>query len=867
MGFFHSANKPERLAGPSKSSVDLLHRAGCNACPLDKAKCKHPKMEPSGEGSIYILGANPTKEADRAGVPLFGFSKDTLLPTMPARMRGQLRYNNIVRTAAGQSLNQVMIECCRPSIIADIELYQPKAIVGLGEEVCQWVLGQSGIRKWTGRHIPVKIGSHICWFFPLSDPVEVAKTQRFEWAESEEQFTWRLQAERAFQLIDTIEEAPEPHDKEYARAGIVQIDGSNGQADLERLYTMLKRLGAESVTGNDYETNMLRPYRPGSKILTAAVAGREECVAFALDHKRALWSKRDREEAHRLWANYLYESACRKAVHNLAFEYEWSAVKYGRDVIRATRWEDTQTQAWLLDERQNMNKPDCLSLEFLCQQYFGINIKALNSLETDDLDNAPLDLVLEYNGIDSKYHRSLYLRQAYRIKQEGLTLQYEHMRKRIAPCVLTSIKGVPIKQREVRKYKKYYEENLKLIEQDIAATDAAKRYRKRFGKSLEPGNNKQVLALITEIIGDDAKNKKDKISSGLEVLERIDDPIAPLILEWRGQAKGLSTYVMPVMPDSEHVYEDEKYETIIHPTLSTTRTDTSRTASNNPNAQNWPKRKEGSKMVRSQIAGNDDERVVSFDFAGIQARNIAMESLDDKLVQSFWTGYDPHKDWTEWLAREAGTDWKFVHKAGSEKLFLKDKSLFKDARGVVKNGFVFPSFFGAMPRGISIQLGIDQPIIEKMQDELFGQFPDVKKWQDGIKEHYQEHGWITGLTGIRRRAPCSPNQLINAPIQADEAWIVCDCFDRLSILAEKNWHLQPNMEIHDDFTFIWPKKLIDDLAPIVITEMLSVPFKWAHVVPIEIEMSVGTNWSNQKEVGKFRSDTWSERSYKREDYV
>jgi DNA polymerase-1 len=177
---------------------------------------------------------------------------------------------------------------------------------------------------------------------------------------------------------------------------------------------------------------------------------------------------------------------------------------------------------------------------------------------------------------------------------------------------------------------------------------------------------------------------------------------------------------------------------------------------------------------------------------------------------------------------------------------------------------VFPTFFGAQPPGIARNTGVDKDDVAKMQDELFGEYPGIYEWQEKIKYHYAKHGWITGLTGIRRRAPCSPNQLINAPIQADEAWIVCDAFNRLSKIGDER--LQPNMEIHDDLTFIWKKSEIDKLAPIVIKEMISVPFKWAHVVPIVIEMSVGKDWSKSVEVGKFSSATYAKKGYSRAEF-
>ena len=54
------------------------------------------------------------------------------------------------------------------------------------------------------------------------------------------------------------------------------------------------------------------------------------------------------------------------------------------------------------------------------------------------------------------------------------------------------------------------------------------------------------------------------------------------------------------------------------------------------------------------------------------------------------------------------------------------------------------------------------------------------------------------------------------------------------------------MEIHDDLTFIWPKKRVDELAEVVIPALLEVPYAWAKVVPIVVEMEVGEDWASLK---------------------
>jgi uracil-DNA glycosylase family 4 len=857
MGFFHQANKPERLTGKINTSVELLHRMGCKACPLNNAPVRNGKMAPHGsaEPLVYVLGSTPTVKSDRIGKPWTGSGKEAFLALTPRGKRDLIRYSNIVRTAGGKTITPTMMECCRPSIIADIEATKPIAIFGFGEDVLKWAINQSGIRKWTGRMMPIKVGTHECWFFPFSDPSILARTRKQEWNVSEEEFAWEFQVKRAWAVIDDL---PKPlvDGKAEALFGLKYIDGSGGDRDLDRVQAVFDKMSAEKVVGIDWETNRLRGFNRGSKLLTMALSCVGETWGIAIAHSKAFWTKAQRKELHTMIADFLYTAKCRLVSHNLAFELEWSALFYGRDVARASRWEDTVTQAWLIDERNKMGKPDCLALEFLTILYFGINIKALNDLDTKTLDDAPLDRVLEYNAIDAKYHLHLFLAQDDVIVAEGLVKQYEQMLARVPTCVLTSIKGVPIRQATVRKFKKHYERNIKLIEADIAATSAAKAFKRQMGKPFEPSNPKDVLALITKVLKEDATNKDDKQSSGWEVLDRISDPIAELIIEHRSDAKALSTYVMPVLEGSPLVFEDG----MIHPQISTTRTQTSRTASDEPNSQNWPKH-DGGAVVRAQVGPDDpDERIVSFDFAGIQARNIAMESLDQAFIKSFWDEEDIHMRWAK---RSIELFPRYQNIKGMAE-FKADKVKAKAARQHSKNNFVFPTFFGAQPRGISINTGIAQDDVAMMQEELFEEYPDIHAWQERIKHHYAKHGWITGLTGIRRRAPCSPNQLINAPIQADEAWIVCDAFTRLSKTGDER--LQANMEIHDDLTFIWHKDDIDRLAPKVIKAMISVPFKWAHVVPIAVEMLVGKDWSKSKEVGKFSSATYDKKGYSRAEF-
>jgi DNA polymerase I-like protein with 3'-5' exonuclease and polymerase domains len=103
----------------------------------------------------------------------------------------------------------------------------------------------------------------------------------------------------------------------------------------------------------------------------------------------------------------------------------------------------------------------------------------------------------------------------------------------------------------------------------------------------------------------------------------------------------------------------------------------------------------------------------------------------------------------------------------------------------------------------------------------------------------------------------SPNELINAPIQADEAIIVLTAMAELAEMGDPRF--VANMEIHDDLTFFWHVDEIERNAETVIDTMLNTPYEWAHIVPIGVEMAVGDDWESVKGVGEYFSDQWSGR--------
>lgn len=852
-----------RSASRASASVSLefLHKHECAACPLNKIQgARHPNMPATGakRARVYVLGENPDADDDARGEPFSGKAGRLLRRYIPQRWLPEVRFNNVVRTRPPKRAPvMVEVEACRPSILRDIGAARPEAILGLGNVPLGWAgISDANIALWSGRRVPVVVGGKPIWYFPIMHPSAVLRDPKrresfreLKFGGSELEFQFALHIRRALQAIEAGLPEPVVHTREFAEEGVEWVTGAGGQSDLDRVLAHLRRAATRKVAGLDYETSgSLRPYAEGAKLLTASVSTASDgTLAFPLDHRQSQWSRRQREAVGEALRDFLYNDTCRKVVHQLAYEMEWSAFNFGSAALWEGKWGCSASQAYVLDER-----PGAHNLEFLCKQYFGINIKEVGGVraKTADLDKLPLEVVLRYNGIDGKYHRLLYAAQSQALRDAGLARLYAEHVQRVPAAVLTQLRGIPVDQAAVISMGKKYMGRMRKAEDELRAMPAVRKFERR-GQSFRPSANDDVKAILHDL-----GYHPDSVDE--DALAAVKDPFAAKEIEWRKAAKVVSTYVLPCASDRTRVklgvdLSDPKLrqsrvysDGLAHPLTNVNRTRTSRTSAEDFNYQNWPKRGEyGSKEIRRMIKPLEPgEVIVSFDYGQIQARNVGMESLDPALIKAFWEDYDIHTDYAEDIVRRYP---RWVKEG--VKAFATDKDLAKKYRNRAKNEYVFPSFFGAQPRSKAETLGIPQEIAEDLDRGFWGRFNKIKRWHERIERSYYKEGYVTGLSGYRRWAPVAYNERINSPIQADESKIVLDAMIRLSQI-DHDW-LQANMEIHDDLTFVWPKKRVDELAEVVIRTMLTVPFEWARVTPILIEMEVGYDWADMMSPGKF----------------
>lgn len=868
--FFFASGGSKSARTKAPLSAETLHRLECKVCPLNNADVLSPKMEPTGSEhpALYVLGEAPGEEEDKRGRQFVGRSGDMIRPAIPERWRTEIRWNNIVRNRPpdNRTPEYMEIEACRPSIERDIAATKPQVIVGFGAVPLAWITGQSTILQWRGRRLPVVIAGHACWYYPMVHPSYVLRSQNryFEGkasrdplgAGSEDARMFTLDLRRVFHDLDEGLPDPVVHSREQAMANVSWVTGERSD-DLDRVRRFLEKAVSEPTNGVDYETQNRRPYLANSRILSAAVATAKESLAFAFDHDGAKWSKTQRKQLGEIWTAYLRAPKVKRVVHSLAFEMEWTAFFFGVPTVHAGLWEDTFSQASILDNRIGDRKPGCFALDFLCLQYFGLHLKGLSPLDRAKLELEPLADVLRYNAFDAKYHRLLFDPQEQRLQDEGLQEVYESHLRRIKAFSLTQYKGVLVDPVANKVFARQYETELAEIQKRIGALPDVATFNKKFNKTFNPSSGDDVRDLLVKVLGFNisVEDERGKIKEQADetMLLTLDHPVAPAIIDWRSVSKMKSTYVDSITPGHVGkrgviVYDDG----CIHHVLNSAFAETGRSSAEDPNMQNWPKRDAEQKTLRKQIVARKGHVFLSVDYGQIQFRNIAMESCDTALIRVLWERYDVHTEWTYRLAH-ADPDWMDPHiPQVAKKRSDSQKAEFKRRRDDVKNQWTFPLCFGAQLKSVAGYLGIAEDKLEPLFNEFWRTFSGVKDWQDRIVKFYQTNGYVTGVTKRRRYGPLTPNQLINAPIQADESEIV------LSAMADlcdtRNWDLQPVLEIHDDLTFELPDgEETPELVETIIKMMVKPTFDWINV-PLVVEPAMGPNWYELEGIGEYWSD-------------
>lgn len=368
------------------------------------------------------------------------------------------------------------------------------------------------------------------------------------------------------------------------------------------------------------------------------------------------------------------------------------------------------------------------------------------------------------------------------------------------------------------------------LEKEIAEVE--KEIYRLAGEAFNIASPKQLGEIIFDRmqLSDNPKQTKTKQHSTSEdVLQKLINkhPIIQQILDYRSLTKLKSTYVdtLPLLVNPRTGR--------IHTSYNQAVASTGRLSSNNPNLQNIPIRTERGREIRKAFVPRNDKFVLlSADYSQIELRLIAHISGDEAMQEAFRHGIDIH---TATAGRIYNTDISEV-----------TKEMRRNAKTVN-----FGIIYGISAFGLSERLNIPRREAADIISQYFERFAGIKRYMDEIIAFAREHGYVETIKKRRRylRDINSGNAIvrgfaernaINAPIQGSSADMIKIAmisiqqeFERLKLKSRMI------MQVHDELVFDVHQDEVETVKP-VIEHLMKSAIKLN--VPVEVEMSTGSNW-------------------------
>jgi hypothetical protein len=389
-----------------------------------------------------------------------------------------------------------------------------------------WAGRAGGIYLWRGRRFPINIGDHVCWYYPMLHPAGIIHQRRNGgWGAGDDEFALELDLRRAFAEVAAGLPQAVVHTAAFARSDITCLSGSKSD-DLDYLLEFLTYAGAQGVTGVDYETQNLRPYNKDSELLTAAVSTEDETVSFALRHPGAGWS--DRQLAVIDDAREDFFVCARKRCTSYRSMGGRVALRDRIRPVGAVGRRDRPCHR----RRVGDVKPSALSLDWLCQQHFGLGIKKLSPK-------------MDRRGCAMKGWRHFFLTMALMPNiTAGLPCAEEHYQEGgLEGCIrkrydefrqwCTQLKGIPLDATVNAELRREYARKLAKAEEVVQAVPEAQEFRTLTHEPFNPGSPRHVITMLRDILKTRAGQTGPGWSTKDAVLKEVKHPTAGAVLNYR----------------------------------------------------------------------------------------------------------------------------------------------------------------------------------------------------------------------------------------------------------------------------------------------------------------------------------------------
>jgi DNA polymerase I-like protein with 3'-5' exonuclease and polymerase domains/uracil-DNA glycosylase len=859
MGFFLEdsdvkliTSKPMRA--PRAANKPATAVPGCDGCVLKQCwpRMVSPKMSAfvQADADILVLGTCPYSEADRSGMPFSKEQMRLLRRAVPARHWERLAFQNVIRCNAYIGSIQgfkAAASSCSIHLQEDLAQRDYKAIIGFGDVVLRQLIpdfhNKDTSRDITGTWLPIEINGKPIWYynvFGFDLLSEFGDDEGSAWP------VFRADVEAFFKRVDKIKPPVVHHELRTQKVQIVHTL-AEAQAVREK---MGKIFAWDCETHSTRKGAVPQPTDKNALMLSAAFSDDNITFAFSVEHplERNAWAKPFIKET--------LDGAVYWIAHQSGYESVWSAERCGV-FIDPSRFHDTMAAA-----RCKRNSERGLSLATQSSIHLGINVKFLSDLNVRNLIAYPLEDVLYYNGLDSYATKHVWNKNEDIIDDRG----YQRYIASIAMVSQMQLYGLPVDLGKSYELQSKWKSVADDYERQAKRLYEVKQWELTTGNEWSISSDQDTAAALVKFGRTDLpKTAVGNYETAEPVLLRVapDNPLVKAVLGWREANKIKSTYVDPLIEHCTNVHKDG----LLHPCYTVLKTNTARLSSEDPNSQNFPRR--SNPEVREQIVAYTPEYLeylvkemglapgtklvlVAFDYGQLEARLIAMVSKDPYFCEAILKGYDIHGVWGPMLAKIYPDFWKRALNIFGD----DEKKILKWMRDLIKNKFVFPSFYLANAGAIAGYLEVEPWAIEQLHVDFWKKFAGVREWQKARKREYKDTGSAHTLTKRYRHAIMTSNDIVNMPIQSLGADVVADAMCECARISrkEKDIFMHPRIQIHDDLTFIlrddqYLEDYVDRIFSILAFETMP-RYEW-QTLPFLVEAKAAFDWRHLDEFATF----------------
>lgn len=858
----------------------------CSNCELCDG-AKHPCIMGVGKKKARIMFIQdcPDKDNDdEKGKPFSGKQCNAVRTALEKRGidSDDVFFTSLVKCVADkEEPKPVHIMACEELLEAEISVVNPDIIVPVGNKSLKYCVGKVGLTKMRGNAQEVEICGRKRIVLPTMHPRSVNKKPAYK--------------DFILKDMDTL--------KDLYENGMTEVSGVDYKY-LETLNDCMEeiiRLKNEAkILCFDLETTGKSAYFDDSKIVCISLTDKTHtgCVIPLYHHETPLWGWEIGTVVKMLrWL--LEDESIPKVAHNGKFDIEWLHWWLNIDVKNFSF--DTMLAHYLaVSEEQGTQGLKGLAWEFTDMGGYDNDLDEARAKLPEAIrynyDNIPWDVLKTYAVADvdcclrlmeifkpmidanpqwAIVMNDIMMPGSYALRaveENGMSFDvkvaeiYEKTYGEEIARITERLESYPEVLEIEREKRKLFNEREKI--KAIPKKDRTPEEQKKFETYKKYENYKfnwnsvpqlsellfDKLELVTTILTDTGAK-----STGEDALNEMREQheIPDLLLELRKVTtlNGMFIQKLPTMRDKDD---------IVHPSFNISGTVTGRMSSENPNAQQFPRKaevptlfqyhNEPKALFNSRFGSKGC--ILNADYSALEMRIAGIVSEDEVLLQAFLSGKDLHKS-------TASLVWGMpIDEVTKDQRTAAKKVNFGIIYG--KSGITFAKDEYYDPSGKNPKKTTDwdeaKALGNKLVEDYLNAFSGLAKWLSDTKKFAYKYGYVETLFGRRRRLPDlhskvqtlknnAERQAINAPIQGTGSDFTLLSLIQIQKELEKGFKSKMIATVHDSIVFDVYIPELAEVAAMVKSIMEHVHEPYIKTpVPIVSELELGANYGSTFDV-------------------